>query len=224
MKYNNIVKGTFISRPNRFIAKVNIEGEEHTVHVKNTGRCKELLIYGATVFLQYSDNPVRKTRYDLIAVQKGDKLINMDSQAPNTVFYEWAVKNYPGAVIKREVTYKDSRYDCYIEYNGDRIFTEVKGVTLEDDGYTRFPDAPTERGLKHIYGLTDAINNGYKGQIFFVIQMKDAHTFSPNYDTQPRFAQALKDAHRAGVKIMAYNCIVTKDSLEIYQPVKIELE
>lgn len=220
MKYNNIVKGIFLSRPNRFIAKVNIDGKEETVHVKNTGRCRELLIPGAAVYLQKSDNPSRKTAYDLIAVEKGEKLINMDSQAPNTVFYEWALKEYPGAFIRREVTYEDSRFDCYIEYNGEKIFTEVKGVTLEEDGYVRFPDAPTERGIKHINGLVNAVKNGYKAQVFFVVQMKEAHTFSPNYDTQPRFGRALKAAQAAGVNILAYNCNVTPDSLEIDRPIK----
>ena len=223
MKYTNIVKGIFLSRPNRFIARVNINGAEQTVHVKNTGRCKELLIPGVTVFLQYSDNPGRKTAYDLIAVQKGDKLINMDSQAPNTVFYEWALKEYPDAYIKREYRYKDSRFDCYIKDGDKEIFTEVKGVTLEENGYVRFPDAPTERGIKHINSLIDAVDNGYLGCIFFVVQMEDAHTFSPNYDTQPQFGMALKKARDKGVRIMAYNCKVTEDSLEILRPIDIIL-
>ncbi len=223
MKYNNIVKGIFISRPNRFIAKVEIEGTEHTVHVKNTGRCKELLIPGAAVYLQHWDNPKRKTAYDLIAVQKGEKLINMDSQAPNKVFYEWAVKQFPGAEIKPEKTYKDSRFDCYINNNGEEMFVEVKGVTLEEKGHCRFPDAPTERGLKHIHSLTDSVNNGYKGIIFFVIQMEETDGFSPNYDTQPAFGEALKQARDAGVQLMAYNCKVTPDSLEILNPVEIIL-
>lgn len=223
MKYNNIVKGIFISRPNRFIAKVMIGLQEHTVHVKNTGRCRELLVPGAQVYLRHSDNPLRKTEYDLIAVMKGEKLINMDSQAPNTVFYEWAQNKYPGAVIQREKTYKDSRFDCYINYKGEEIFTEVKGVTLEQGGYCRFPDAPTERGLKHIYGLIDAVENGYKAQIFFVIQMEKAHTFSPNDETQPRFRQALKKAQAEGVEILAYNCYVTADTIKIKRPVKIIL-
>lgn len=223
MKYTNVVKGYFISRPNRFIAKVEIDGTEHTVHVKNTGRCKELLTPGAEVYLQYSDNPARKTAYDLIAVQKGDRLVNMDSQAPNTAFAEWAQLYYPGAVIRRETTYKDSRFDCYIEYGKDRIFTEVKGVTLEDNGYVRFPDAPTERGIKHINGLIDAVNNGYKAQVFFVIQMENVHAFSPNYETQPRFGEALKAARAAGVDILAYSCKITPDSMVIDKPVQVIL-
>ena len=223
MKYTNIVKGYFISRPNRFIAKVEIDGTEHTVHVKNTGRCKELLTPGAEVYLQYSDNPARKTAYDLIAVQKGDRLVNMDSQAPNTAFAEWAQVYYPGAVIRRETTYKDSRFDCYIEYGEERLFTEVKGVTLEDNGYARFPDAPTERGIKHINGLIDAVKSGYKAQVFFVIQMENVHAFSPNYETQPRFGEALKAARAAGVDILAYSCKITPDSMVIDKPVQVIL-
>ena len=223
MKYSNIVKGKFISRPNRFIARVDIAGVEHTVHVKNTGRCKELLVPGCTVFLEKADNPNRKTLYDLIAVIKGDRVINMDSQAPNAVFRRWIKKQLPNATVKREITYKDSRFDCYIETETDKIFVEVKGVTLEENGYVRFPDAPTERGIKHINGLIDAVNNGYKAAVFFVIQMEDVISFSPNYDTQPRFGQALKNAEAAGVKILAYSCKVTPDSLEIDKPVPVTL-
>ncbi len=223
MKYTNIVIGIFISRPNRFIAKVNIDGTEHTVHVKNTGRCKELLIPGCTVFLEKSANPNRKTLYDLIAVIKDDRVINMDSQAPNTVFARWVKKQLPTAFVKRETTYKDSRFDCYIETETDKIFVEVKGVTLEDNGHVRFPDAPTERGIKHIKGLIDAVQNGYKAAVFFVIQMEDVLSFSPNYDTQPRFGRALKEAQSAGVQILAYSCKVTPDSLEIDKPVPVIL-
>lgn len=223
MKYTHIVGGTFISRPNRFIAKVNIDGMEHTVHVKNTGRCKELLVPGCTVFLEKSDNPNRKTLYDLVAVVKGDRVINMDSQAPNTVFAQWVKKQLPTAFIKREHTYKDSRFDCYIETETDKIFVEVKGVTLEENGCVRFPDAPTERGIKHIKGLVDAVKNGYKAAVFFVIQMEDVISFSPNYETQPQFGRALKDAEKAGVKILAYSCKVTPDSLEIDKPVPVIL-
>ena len=223
MKYTNIVGGTFISRPNRFIAKVNIDGMEHTVHVKNTGRCKELLVPGCTVFLEKSDNPNRKTLYDLVAVVKGDRVINMDSQAPNTVFARWVKKQLPTAFIKREHTYKDSRFDCYVETETDKIFVEVKGVTLEENGCVRFPDAPTERGIKHIKGLVDAVENGYKAAVFFVIQMEDVISFSPNYETQPQFGRTLKDAEKAGVKILAYSCKVTPDSLEIDKAVPVIL-
>ena len=223
MKYSNIVSGIFISRPNRFIANVNIDGTQYTVHVKNTGRCKELLVPGCIVFLEKSDNPNRKTLYDLVAVIKGDRVINMDSQAPNIVFAQWVNEKYPDAIVKREKTYKDSRFDCYIETETDKIFVEVKGVTLEENGHVRFPDAPTERGIKHIKGLMDAVQNGYKAAVFFVIQMEDVLSFSPNYDTQPRFGQALKKAQQAGVQILAYSCKVTPDSLKIDKPVPVKL-
>ena len=223
MKYKNITQGVFLSRPNRFIAKVNIDGTEHTVHVKNTGRCKELLVPGCTVYLEKSDNPARKTQYDLISVVKGERVINMDSQAPNAVFADWVKQQYPDAVIKREKTYKDSRFDCYIETETTKAFVEVKGVTLEDDGHVRFPDAPTDRGIKHLHGLMDAVANGYQAAAFFVIQMEDVKSFSPNYDTHPQFGQALKEAQTAGVHILAYSCKVTPDTLEIDKPVPVIL-
>ena len=223
MKYKNITQGVFLSRPNRFIAKVDIDGTEHTVHVKNTGRCKELLVPGCTVYLEKSDNPARKTQYDLISVVKAGRVINMDSQAPNTVFADWVKKQYPDAVIKREKTYKDSRFDCYIETDTDKIFVEVKGVTLEENGHVRFPDAPTERGIKHINGLIDIVQNGYKAAVFFVIQMEDVISFSPNYATHPQFGDALKQAQTAGVHILAYSCKVTPDTLEIDKPVPVIL-
>ena len=221
MKYKNISEGIFLSRPNRFIAHVLINGSEHVVHVKNTGRCKELLVPGCTVFLEKSDNPARKTLYDLVAVKKSDLLINMDSQAPNYAFGEWVSEMLPGRQISREVTYKDSRFDFLITNGERKIFTEVKGVTLEQDGAVYFPDAPTQRGVKHIYGLIDAVNNGYEGCIFFVIQMSSAKFFSPNYITHPEFGQALKEAQAAGVKIMAYTCDVGSDFMKIKEPVKI---
>ena len=223
MKYKNITQGVFLSRPNRFIAKVNIGGTEHTVHVKNTGRCKELLVPGCTVYLEKSDNPARKTQYDLISVVKGERVINMDSQAPNAVFADWVKQQYPGAVIKREKTYKDSRFDCYIETETAKAFVEVKGVTLEQDGHVRFPDAPTDRGIKHLHGLMDAVANGYQAAAFFVIQMEDVKSFSPNYDTHPQFGQALKEAQAAGVHILAYSCKVTPDTLKIDKPVPVIL-
>ena len=223
MKYKNITQGVFLSRPNRFIAKVNIDGTEHTVHVKNTGRCKELLVPGCTVYLEKSNNPARKTQYDLISVVKGERVINMDSQAPNAVFADWVKQQYPDAVIKREKTYKDSRFDCYIETETAKAFVEVKGVTLEQDGHVRFPDAPTDRGIKHLHGLMDAVANGYQAVAFFVIQMEDVKSFSPNYDTHPQFGRALKEAQAAGVHILAYSCKVTPDTLEIDKPVPVIL-
>ncbi len=223
MKYKNIEEGIFLSRPNRFIANVNINGENHVVHVKNTGRCKELLVPGYTVYLEKNNNPKRKTRYDLISVLKGNRLINMDSQAPNVIFEEWAKEKYKNAIIKREVVYKDSRFDCFIQTEKENIFIEVKGVTLEENGYVKFPDAPTQRGIKHIHGLIDAVKNGYKAQLLFVIQMDKVISFSPNWHEQPAFAEALIEAQNAGVEILAYSCKVTKNSLILDKPVPVIL-
>ncbi len=212
MKYGKITKGKFISRPNRFIAIVEIDGREEVVHVKNTGRCRELLVPGAIVYLEDSESPSRKTRYDLIAVQKGDLLINMDSQAPNKIFYEWAAKSgFFGNItlLKPEHTYKNSRFDCYIEAEGGRkILVEAKGVTLEEGGIVRFPDAPTERGVKHLRELSEAVAEGYEAYIFFIIQMSPVHHFEPNEERHPEFADALRDAAEHGVKICALDCSV----------------
>ena len=213
MKYKKVVKGEFISRPNRFIAHINIDGTMHTCHVKNTGRCKELLVPGATVFLEESNNPNRKTKYDLIAVFKGDTLINMDSQAPNKVFYEWAKEYFKPDFIKPEFNYKNSRFDCYMEVGSEKIFVEVKGVTLEDNGVASFPDAPTERGIKHLLGLSDAVKNGYTCYVFFIVQMRGVHHFEPNYERHKEFAEVLKFAKDCGVKILCLDCNVTPDSL-----------
>ncbi|MEG1863230.1 MAG: DNA/RNA nuclease SfsA [Oscillospiraceae bacterium] len=223
MNYQNIHKGIFISRPNRFIANVIVEGKIEVVHVKNTGRCKELLTEGCTVYLEKFAPSLRKTNFDLIAVEKGDKLINMDSQAPNKCFYEWAKKQYPSAVITPEVKYHSSRFDCLIKTDTKSIFTEVKGVTLEENGLVTFPDAPTLRGLKHINELISARQEGYQSCIFFVIQMENVKSFSPNYITQPEFGKALKNAKAQGVEILAYSCTVTTDSLNIDKPVPIIL-
>lgn len=230
IKYKEVKKGTFIERPNRFIAKVLVDGYEETVHVKNTGRCKELLIKGATVYLSVSDNPSRKTKYDLIGVEKvTDRNIlkvNMDSQIPNDVVAEW-LRNCDlfsqKAIIKREVFYNKSRFDFYIEDDNRRVFLEVKGVTLENNGVASFPDAPTERGIKHINELIDCLNEGYEAYIFFVIQMKNIDYFTPNYETHPEFGEALKKAKNKGVKILAYDCIVTEDSIIIDKEIKVKL-
>ena len=225
MKYKKIVEGRFISRPNRFIAHVEICGREEVCHVKNTGRCRELLTQGAKVFLEESDNPIRKTKYDLVAVYKDEMLVNMDSQAPNKVFYEWG-KNYFGsnAIMRPETKYKNSRFDCYIEVDKRKIFAEVKGVTLENDGVASFPDAPTERGVKHIEELIDAKESGYEAYIFFVIQMKGIKYFTPNYKTHRAFAEALKKAKSKGVNIVCVDCIVTPETLVIDDFIEIRLE
>ncbi|MBQ8697303.1 MAG: DNA/RNA nuclease SfsA [Clostridia bacterium] len=226
MKYAQTLKGKFISRPNRFIAYVEIGGEEKVCHVKNTGRCKELLIPGATVVLEKSDKPERKTEYDLISVYKGDKLINMDSQAPNKVFGEWAAESGffgEAPFIKPECRYGASRFDFYVEAEGRRIFVEVKGVTLERDGIILFPDAPTERGVKHINELADAVKNGYEAYVFFICQMKDCRFFTPNRETHPQFADALKTAAEKGVQVRCVNCDLSEDTLTIDGFVEVRL-
>ena len=227
MKYKRIREGKVISRPNRFIANIEIDGKTEICHVKNTGRCKELLVRGAAVYVQETENPERKTKYDLISVYKDGKLINMDSQAPNKVFGEWAqnsgyFKNI--TLIKPECKYKNSRFDFYIEADGRKIFVEVKGVTLENDGIVSFPDAPTERGVKHIKELEEALEDGYDACIFFIIQMTDCKYFVPNKTTHPEFADALVSAGNSGVDIKALNCIVTPDTLEAFRFVKIHLK
>lgn len=227
MKYNNIVKGIFIERPNRFIAYVNVEGEEdnpQTVHVKNTGRCKEILIPGAIVYLEKSDNPNRKTKYDLVKVMKGDRLINMDSNAPNKVTGEWLRENnlYKNTtLVVAEKTYGQSRFDFYIEGDDRKAWMEVKGVTLEKNNVAMFPDAPSERAVKHIEHLIKAKKEGYDAYIMFVIQMKDIAYFTPNADTHLKFAEVLYKAQKEGVKIMAYDCIVTENGLSINKPVSV---
>ena len=227
MKYNNIVEGRFIERPNRFIAKVEIGGVTETVHVKNTGRCRELLVKGTTVYLEKSNNPERKTGYDLIAVLKNGKtLINMDSQIPNAVTEEWLRKGNlfsKDAVIRREVTHNKSRFDFYIEEGDRKIFLEVKGCTLETESIARFPDAPTERGVKHINELIDCVNEGFEAYILFVIQLKGIKHFEPNDVTHKAFGDALRNAENKGVRILAYDCIVTPDSIDIDKEVKVLL-
>lgn len=231
MKYSKIIKGSFLSRPNRFIAKVLIDGNEETVHVKNTGRCRELLIPGVTVYLYVSDNPGRKTKYDLIAVEKIREgktplLVNMDSQVPNTVAHEWLRESglfSENALIRREVTYGKSRFDFYIEDGERKAFLEVKGVTLENDGVASFPDAPTERGVKHINELTECVKNGYEGYILFVIQMKEILFMTPNDVTHKAFGDALRSAEKSGVKILAVDCVITPDSIICDKNVEVKL-
>ncbi len=217
MRYKNIKEGIFLSRPNRFIAEVEMDGEVKVCHVKNTGRCRELLIKGVRVILDRSDNPNRRTEYDLIAVCKGDQLINIDSQAPNAVFGEWLkAGGFSGVtLIKPECFYKNSRFDFYAEAGDKRIFIEVKGVTLEEEGVVMFPDAPTERGVKHLTELSEAVKDGYEAYVYFVVQMNECRYFTPNKKTHPEFAEALKAARDNGVNICAVKCRVTEDGLSI---------
>ena len=226
MQYGKILPARFLSRPNRFVARVEAEGEELVCHVKNTGRCRELLVPGATVWLEESPNPSRKTKFDLIAVEKGDRLINMDAQAPNKVFGEWAAAGgfREGLTLLRpETTYGSSRFDFYWESSRSRGFVEVKGVTLEEDGVVRFPDAPTLRGVKHLDELVKAREAGYEAAVCFVIQMENVRWFAPNDVTHPEFGQALRRAAQAGVEILAMACAVTPQSLTMGKSVPIRL-
>lgn len=227
MKYTDIEPGIFCSRPNRFIAKVKIRGKEETVHVKNTGRCRELLKPGASVYVAGAGNSERKTKWDLIAVEKGSRLINMDSQAPNQLVKEWLEEGHLFCQVTRiqpEYTYGNSRFDLYVEADGEKILIEVKGVTLEEDGQVRFPDAPSERAVKHVEELARAVKKGYQAYVFFVIQMKDVRYFTPNTDTHPAFAEALKRAAGDGVKVIAYDCQVRPDEIHIQDEVPVVLE
>jgi sugar fermentation stimulation protein A len=224
MIYNNIKKAKFIDRPNRFIANIELEGRTEICHVKNTGRCKELLTDNATVFVQEFDSSTRKTKYDLISVYKGEKLINMDSQVPNKVFHEW-VKNaslFDNIIsIRPESKYGNSRFDFYIETIDKKIFIEVKGVTLEENGVAMFPDAPTLRGLKHVKELINSIDDGFEAYIVFIIQMKDIEYFTPNIKTHKEFGEALILAQEKGVKILALDCEVAENSIKARNSVKV---
>lgn len=226
MRYDNIHKGKFLSRPNRFIANVEIDGKAEVCHVKNTGRCKELLIEGCTVWLEHSDSESRKTAFDLVAVEKGDRLINMDSQAPNKAVGEWLREKNPfgeGFSVYPEKKYGNSRFDFYLESHDRKIFMEVKGCTLEKDGVVLFPDAPTLRGVKHIEELSHCLDEGYESYIMILVQMSDVKYFTPNYDTHPEFGEALEKASQKGVKILCYDCNVTHDSMTVGKPVKVKL-
>jgi sugar fermentation stimulation protein A len=227
MKYNNMKAGIFRSRPNRFIAFVEIDGIEEICHVKNTGRCKELLIPGVKVYVQEHDNPSRKTRFSVIAVEKRNRLINMDSQAPNKVVLEWIQKGglfQDVTYIKPEKTFGDSRLDLYVEASNKKIYIEVKGVTLEEDGIVRFPDAPTERGIKHLKELCECRRQGYEAYLIFVVQMSHVNHFEPNDKTHSEFGEALRQAREQGVCILAYDCEVDFDKLEIGIPVTVDLK
>ena len=217
MHYANMVPGIFLARPNRFIAHVQIQGETEIVHVKNTGRCRELLPVGAEVWCQKSDNPSRKTKYDLITVRKGNRLINMDSQAPNLAAKEWLAAGGLGEIqnLRAETKHGDSRFDFSFVKDGKQCFLEVKGVTLETDGVCAFPDAPTERGAKHLRGLTEAVKDGYGGYVLFVIQMADVKYLHPNDATDPEFGKALREAAANGVNVLAVDCDVAIDEMNI---------
>ena len=226
MHYQNMTPGIFLDRPNRFVAHVQIGGNVEICHVKNTGRCRELLVPGAAVYLEQGSNPNRKTQYDLIAVEKGDRLINMDSQAPNQVFGEWVSAGgfLPGVTaVRREYTYGGSRLDFCLETPEGPHFVEVKGVTLEENGRARFPDAPTERGVKHIGELQRAVEAGHRATLVFVVQMEQVESVAPNDETHPAFGEALRRAAAAGVQVRAYACSVTPERISISRPVPVLL-
>ena len=224
MNYHNVRPGIFLSRPNRFIAYVEIDGKETVCHVKNTGRCKELLTPGAAVWCEKSASPARKTEYDLIAVQKGSRLINMDSQAPNKAAFEWLSSGGLGEIqnLRPETTYGASRFDFSFQKDGKPCFLEVKGVTLEQGGICAFPDAPTARGVKHLKELTALIKEGFGAYVLFVIQMADVSCLHPNDQTDPAFGNALREAATAGVQILAYDCAVTPDTMILQNPVDVK--
>ena len=226
MFYANMVPGIFLERPNRFIAHVRIDSRTEIVHVKNTGRCRELLPPGARVWCQRSDNPARKTKFDLITVQKGSFLINMDSQAPNTAAGEWLRVGVLGPVenLRPETVHGESRFDFSFTLAGKPCFLEVKGVTLEENGICAFPDAPTERGTKHLRGLAEAARQGYGAYVLFVIQMEDVKYLHPNDKTDPSFGTALREAAASGVQILAVTCQVTADEMKISGSVPVHLE
>lgn len=220
-----MVHGEFLRRPNRFIAHVRIDGTEQIVHVKNTGRCRELLPEGAKVWCQHFDSDTRKTAYDLIAVQKGTRLINMDSQAPNKAVMEWLQSGGLGQIqdLRAESTHGDSRFDFSFTKDGRACFLEVKGCTLETDGVCAFPDAPTTRGTKHLRHLTELAQEGFGTYVLFVIQMQDVRCIHPNDATDPAFGKALREAAAAGVQVLAMDCAVTPGSMVIRDRVEVRL-
>lgn len=229
MKYKKIIEGIFLARPNRFIAQVLIDEKEEIVHVKNTGRCKELLLPGVKVILEdCSNNPNRKTKYSLIAVWKQNMLVNMDSQVPNEVVFNALKENKIQELknlryLKREVTFNNSRFDIYFEDEKQKGFIEVKGVTLENNHISMFPDAPTERGAKHVLEMIEAVNQGYKGTIFFLIQMKGPQSFKLNWEMDRKFSEAIKLAYENGVQILAYDSIVNNNSIQIGKSIEVDL-
>lgn len=225
MRYPNLAEAAFVKRNNRFSAEVILGGVRETVHVKNTGRLSELLLPGAKVFLEKAQNPNRKTAWDLVAVMKDGNMVSIDSQLPNTLTEEWLKSGAFGELtyIKREKTFGQSRFDLYFEYEGKQAFMEVKGVTLNDGGTARFPDAPTERGVKHIRELIRAVEQGYEAWILFVIQMKGVTKMAPNWQTHREFGEALKEAGEKGVHIQAMDCVVSRKAVRIDRKIPVEL-
>ena len=224
MRYGEIITGTFVARPNRFIAHVRLQGEEVVCHVKNTGRCRELLRPGVRVWLEKGINPNRKTAYDLVTVEKDGRLVNMDAQAPNRIFGEWANNLEPGIIrVCPEVFFEDSRLDFLLETEQGRHYVEVKGVTLEEGGHVFFPDAPTERGVRHLHTLMRAVEQGHRATVFFVVQMADVLDFSPNDSTDPAFGQALRQAAAAGVQVLAFTCQVTPEEVTMDRQIPVIL-
>ena len=225
MTYENIRPAIFRDRPNRFIAHVEIDGQPETVHVKNTGRCRELLVPGAEVFCQHFDSTARKTQYDLICVRKGPYLINMDSQAPNAAVKEWLLSGGLGPItnLRPETVHGDSRFDFSFQKDGKPCFLEVKGVTLEEQGICAFPDAPTQRGAKHLRGLQRAAQEGFGAYVLFVIQMKPVRFLHPNDATDPDFGSALRQAAAAGVRVLAVDCFISPAEMRIADFVEVRL-
>lgn len=225
MKYGKMARGVFLARPNRFVAHVQIDGRVEVCHVKNTGRCRELLPAGAEVWCQESDNPLRKTKFDLITVRKGERLINMDSQAPNAAAREWLQAGGLGEIseLRPETVHGDSRFDFSFVKDGRRCFLEVKGVTLENDGVCAFPDAPTERGSKHLRGLARAAEGGFGAYVLFVVQMENVRYLHPNDATDPEFGKTLREAAEAGVEILAMDCKVTPETMVINESLPVVL-
>lgn len=227
MKYDNPIEGIFLERPNRFIAMVEINGRRERCHVKNTGRCRELLIPGAEVILQFSGNAKRKTAYDLVAVRKGKVLVNMDSQAPNQAIREMLQEGRlfdEISLIKPEKVFRHSRFDFYVEAGKRKIYMEVKGVTLEENGIAYFPDAPTQRGVKHLHELEECVREGYEAYAVFVVQMKGVRYFTPNRRTHPAFGEALLSARNTGVKVLAFDCRVTEQGMRIDEEIPVMIQ
>lgn len=223
MEYGQVVRAEFLERKNRFIGTVLLNGQETVCHIKNTGRCRELLIKGVPVYLERAENPNRKTAYDLIAVYKGERLINIDSQAPNRAAAEFLPQMFPKGTLRAETVFGDSRFDFCVTLPDRTAYVEVKGVTLEEDGVVRFPDAPTERGIKHLRGLVNCVRQGYEAYVLFVVQMKNVLYFTPNDQTHAAFGTALREAAEAGVRILAVDCTVTPESMTVADFVEVRL-